>query len=243
MPIHQMQRCRVQAWKERFFMDSSRILEQARTGPGTPQGWVVLPLDRARVILAICGWIFGAVLGLGLFIILALIMIPFNYLHGAGPAIFSTILLAVVLFIGLGSIWALTVDIRRLLSPQKHVIIITPDAFVKQEGEKIIHVPLMCVRNVTVRGPARPADRSADNAGLDIRSHRGDNLIGFVAGRGFTSSGSRWRRGRMRTPTALAFIDTRTDREVTVVTDDSFGDPFMIAALLKQYARSAQDIA
>jgi hypothetical protein len=40
----------------------------------------------------------------------------------------------------------------------------------------------------------------------------------------------------MRVPTSLAFIDSRTDTEVTVVTDKSFGDPFYIAAHLKQYA-------
>jgi hypothetical protein len=47
----------------------------------------------------------------------------------------------------------------------------------------------------------------------------------------------------MRTPTSLAFIDSRDDSEVTVVTDEAYGDPFMIAALLKQYSRVAQDIA
>ncbi len=224
-------------------MDSSEILEQARMGPDAPPGWVVLPLGRDKVILGILGWIFGIVLGLGLFTLLAFIMIPYNYQHGAGPAIFSTILLGILLFTGLGSLWALIIDIRRLLTIEKHVIVITPEAFVKQEGEKIIHVPLMYVRHVTARGAAPSTDRSVDSASLDTRSHAGDNLIGFVAGRGFTSSGMRWRRKRMRTPTSLAFIDSRTDREVTVVTDASYGDPFMIAALLKQYAASVQSIA
>ena len=224
-------------------MDSSEILEQARTGPDAPNGWIVLPLGRDKVILGILGWIFGIVLGLGLFALLAFIMIPYNYQHGAGPAIFSTILLGILLFTGFGSLWALIIDIRRLLTIEKHVIVITPEAFVKQEGEKIIHVPLMYVRHVTARGVAPPTDRSVDSASLDTRSHASDNLIGFVAGRGFTTSGMRWRRKRMRTPTSLAFIDTRTDSEVTVVTDASYGDPFMIAALLKQYAASVQSIA
>ncbi|MFL5628312.1 MAG: hypothetical protein ACJ788_22250 [Ktedonobacteraceae bacterium] len=224
-------------------MDSSEILEQARTGPDTPHGWVVLPLGRDKVILGILGWILGIVLGMGLFTLLAFIMIPYNYQHGAGPAIFSTILLGILLFTGLGSLWALIIDIRRLLAIEKHVIVITPEAFVKQEGEKIIHVPLMYVRHVTARGAAPPADRSIESVGLDTQSHARDNLIGFVAGRGFTPSGMRWRRKRMRTPTSLAFIDSRTDSEVTVVTDAAYGDPFMIAALLKQYAASVQHIA
>ncbi len=223
-------------------MDSTQILAQARAGSEAPQGWVVLPLDRGKVILAICGWIFGILLGLGLFIAFAFIMIPYNYVHGVGPALISSVILAIILFIGLGSVWALIFDIRRLLHLEKHIIIITPDALVKQKGEKITYVPLMYVRGVTARGAAPPASRSAAGAGVDVRSHAGDNLIGLVAGRGFTSSGSRWRRGRMRTPTSLAFIDSRSDREVTVVNDASYGDPFMIASLLKEYARSAQDI-
>ncbi len=224
-------------------MDSSQILEQARAGAQAPGDWIVLPLERNKLILGICGWIFGVVLGLGLFTLLALITIPYNYVHGAGSAIFSSTLLAILLFIGIGSIWALIVDIRRLLNLEKHVIIITPDAFVKQEGEKVIYVPLMYVRHITARGAPPPPDRSADSAGVDARTHAGDSVIGFFAGRGFTTSGMRWRRGRMRTPTSLAFIDSRTDSQVTVVTDASYGDLSMIAALLKQYARNAQDIA
>ncbi len=52
----------------------------------------------------------------------------------------------------------------------------------------------------------------------------------------------RQRRKRMRTPTTLAFLDTRTDAEVVLANDSSFGDPFTIAALLKQYTGNAQQI-
>ncbi len=55
-------------------------------------------------------------------------------------------------------------------------------------------------------------------------------------------SGEGWRRGRMRTPTSLAFLDTRTDTEVIVTNDSAFGDPFMIAALLKEYAGKVQNL-
>lgn len=69
-----------------------------------------------------------------------------------------------------------------------------------------------------------------------------DNVVGFLVGRGLASSNEGWRRRRMRTPTSLAFIDTRNDSEVTVVNDTSYGDPFMIAALLKEYAASVQSL-
>nr|HET6904007.1 hypothetical protein [Ktedonobacteraceae bacterium] len=228
-------------------MDSSEILMQARSGPDAPHGWVVLPLLRSKLLTGMVGWVLGIVLGMGLFVSLAFIVIPYNYEHGAFAAIFSTILLGLLLFIGLGSLWALVVDARRLRQIDKHVIIITPDEFVKQEGDKVIHVPLMYVRNVTARGMAPPDHASSSATGrpdrFDAMPTAGENVMGVFAGRGFTPSGMQWRRKRMRTPTSLAFIDSRDDREVTVVTDGAYGDPFTIAALLKQYTRVAQDIA
>jgi hypothetical protein len=224
-------------------MEADEILRQAKESPEAPHGWIILPLSRRNLTLGILGWIFGIVLGLGLFIAIAYIVIPTNYQHGAGPAIFSTVLLAILLFIGLGSLWTLIVDIRRLMDIDNHLIVITPKDFVKQEGNKVVHVPLVNVRYVTARGKA-PVDRTApsENQVRQISSI-GDNVAGFFFGRGIVPSGASLRRKRMRTPTSLAFIDTRTDKEVTVVTDENYGDPFMIAALLKQYAAGVQEIA
>ncbi len=232
-------------------MDASEILMQARSGQDAPHGWVVLPLLRSKLITGMLGWVLGIALGLGLFTLLAFIVIPYNYEHGTFAAVFSTILLGVLLFIGLGSLWSLFVDIQRLRNLDKHIIIITPDAFVKQEGDKVIHVPLMYVRHVTARGAAPPEQAHASLNGRSGGADRmdrampsaGENFMGFFAGGGFTSSGMRWRRKRMRTPTTLAFVDSRDDREIIVATDSSYGDPFTIAALLKQYCRTAQNVS
>ena len=227
-------------------MDSSEILMQVKSGPDAPHGWIVLPLLRSKLLTGIFGWVLGILLGMGLFVALALVVIPYNYEDGAFAAIFSTILLGLFLFIGLGSLWSLVADVRRLRQLDKHVIIITPDELVKQEGDKIIHVPLMYVRNVTARGVAPPDHASPAANGragrFDAMPSAGENMMGVFAGRGLTPTGMHWRRKRMRTPTSLAFIDSRDDSEVTVVTDEAYGDPFMIAALLKQYSRTAQSI-
>jgi hypothetical protein len=230
--------------------NSPEILMQARSGSNAPHDWIVLPLLRNKLIVGMVGWIFGALMGLGLFALLASIVIPYNYEHGAFPAIFSTILLGILLFIGLGSAWALLTDIRRLQHIGQHIIVITPDTFVKQEGDKIINVPLMYVRHVTTRGAAPPNasyDTSSTSSASGRRSEAamhssGESMGAFFIGRGFTPSGANWRRKRMRTPTSLAFVDSRDDSEVTVVTDGAYGDPFMIAALLKQYCKAAQSI-
>jgi hypothetical protein len=222
-----------------LLMESTEILEKARVIDEAPHDWIVLPLLRDKVTRAIAGWVVGAIVGLGLFAFLASIMIPHNYQIGAFAALISTILLGIMLFAGLGSIWQLVVDAGRLLHADKHLIIITPDDFVKQEGKKIIHVPLMYVRYVTARGsPSRSRTNSSERA-LAQASLAEENTPGFQFWRGLIP-GTRQRRRRKRTPTALAFIDSRTNAEVIIATDASFGDPFMIADLLKEYATNVQ---
>lgn len=223
-------------------MESSEILDKVRASSTVSQGWVVLPLSRNNIIVGMLGWASGVLLGFGLFAIMAISTIPHNYQYGIIPALITTIFLVFFLFVGLGSLWSLFLDARRLIQADKHVIVITPDTFVKQEGKKIINVPLMYVRHVTARG-APPPDRSTKSAENRPNPNVGENVLSLFAGRGLTSSGMRWRLKRMRTPTTLAFVDSRTESEVLVVDDKSHGDPFMIAALLKQYAAGVQSIA
>ena len=229
--------------KGRDIVEAAEILIQTQTSNEAPHGWIVLPLLRSKVRLGIVGWAFGMLLGLGLFSGMASTVIPYNYQLGPVAAIFTTLLLGMLLFIGVGSLWALIADVRRLREADKHVIIITPEDFVKQEGNKIIHVPLVNIRHVTARGTPPPDRTPSRESQIRQVPGAGENSIGFFLGRGLMPSGTRWRRGRMRTPTSLAFIDTRTDSEVIVVTDGAHGDPFMIAALLKQYAAAVQQIA
>jgi len=220
------------------YVNAEEILEKVRVNTAPPDGWVVLPLSRTKVLLGIAGWFLGIVLGLGLFMIVAMTVIPSNFQHGPAIATFTVALLVVLLFVGLGSIWQIIVDVRRLLEAEKHVIVITPQDFVKQEGNKIITVPLMYIRYVTARG-ARPPDRTVPKEPMIAHvPGMGERLSGFALGHSATREGARQHRRRRRTPTTLAFVDTRTDDEVVVLNDGSYGDPFMIAALLKQYAAS-----
>jgi hypothetical protein len=222
-------------------MESVQILAQASTKENVPSNWIIFSLQRRKVIIGILGWIFGALAGGLLFIFMAPIMIPHNYQNGVASAIFSTIILGVVLYVCLGSIWAMITDILRVRAAEKHVIIITPEDFVKQEGKKITHVPLEYVQYVTARGvpqqPARAAEEAEDNprtAGI------GEGIVGLFFGRraaAGTRPGGLTRRAR--TPTTLAFIDSRTDKEVIVVTDKAYGDPHYIGECLKEYAELA----
>ncbi len=222
-------------------MDAREILVQARANVKGSDGWAVFPLLRRQVLGGLAGWIFGALLGSGLLAMIVPAVIPYNYERGVAPIIFTTLLLAIIGFIAVGSVILLIVDVYRLIHADEHMIVITDEDFVKQEGKKIIHVPLADVRHVTPRGRA-PIDRSAETEQVDVKQIPGvgESTMGFFFGRGMTLSGMRWRRKRMRTPTSLAFIDARTNSEVTVVNDQTYGDPFMIAAVLKKYTASLQ---
>ena len=180
---------------------------------------------------------------------------PFHFEHNSGfivpvlwmglvVSLLATLLLGVFLFVGLGSLWALVMDARRLARSDKYIMVLTPEDFVKQEGDKIIHVPCINIRHVTARGTP-PPDRSAPNEN-QVRQvpTMGQNVAGFFVGHGLVGSrsGSRSRRRGQRTPTTLAFVDTRTDQEVIVANDNAFGDTFTIAALLKQYSADVQQI-
>ncbi len=221
-------------------MEAAEILEKAREEH--PPDWIVLPLLRDKVMLGIAGWVFGVIVGFGLFVVMVPIMIPHNYSYGLIPAIFSTLVLGLMLFIGIGSIWQIIVDTRRLLEADKHVIIITPEDFVMQKKEKIIRVPLMYVRHITVRGTPPPDRTVPKGAVVSDMPHSGENLSGFLLGRGLIPSGRRMFRRGKRGPALLAFVDSRTDTGVKVTDNNSYGDPFKIASLLKEYATRVQRI-
>lgn len=225
-------------------MEAAEILEKARANEDIPSDWLVLPLLKRKVQVGILGWIFGIIAGFGLFAFIASVTIPHNFEAGIGASIVTLLMLGLVLFIGVGSVYAAITDINRLRHAENYLIVITPDEFVKQEGKKIIHVPLAYIRYVTARGapPAPPRTPSRENTVREIPGV-GENIASLFVGRAFFPQVNRQRRKRMRTPTTLAFLDTRDNSEVVVATDGSFGDPFEIAAYLKQYAARVQQMA
>ena len=225
-------------------MQAEEILAKARTNEELPEGWIVFPLLRNSVLLGIAGWVFGILIGIFFLALVVPIVIPGNYQRGFGAGLFTSVLLGIFLFIALGSLWALITDVQRLLHADRHIMVLTPDDFVKQAGNKIVHVPCINIRHVTARG-VPPPDRTPPTGNtVDQVSGVGDNTASlFLGRRAGRSDGERsLRRKGKRTPTSLAFLDTRTDREVIVTNDKAFGDTFHIAAVLKQHAAEAQQI-
>ncbi|HEY5002721.1 MAG TPA: hypothetical protein VII61_06185, partial [Ktedonobacteraceae bacterium] len=81
-------------------MQAEEILTKVRTGDELPEGWLVFPLLRNKVMLSMGGWLFGIFMGIFLFVLIVPIVIPSNYQRGFGAALFTTLLLGIFLFIG-----------------------------------------------------------------------------------------------------------------------------------------------
>lgn len=224
-------------------MNADAILARVRAGEEPPENWIVFPLLRHKIIMAILGWLGGMIMGGGLLLVTIPIVIPGNYEQGIVAAIVTTLILCVIAFIFIGSLVLLVSDIHRLAGIGKQLIVITEEDFVKQEGTKITHVPLVHVRYVTARGRPPVEDHlsvdtnESDTSPGQMPSVRA-NMFGMFTGHRATGA-TKMRRGRMRSPTSLAFIDARTEKEVTVVNDGAYGDPFLIAAALKEQAAAA----
>ncbi|MBO0780491.1 MAG: hypothetical protein J2P37_16840 [Ktedonobacteraceae bacterium] len=224
-------------------MEAEEILAQARSDEALPEGWSVFPLLRQKVLLGLLGWLFGIIVGLGLFALIAPVVIPTNYEHGVLSAIVTTLFLGVFLFVGLGSLYLFVFDIMRLRDVERHVIVVTPEYFVQQQGNKTKIVPLQHVHQMTARG-VPPPDRelSSEENRTDVRTipSIGESVMSFFVGRQATTSGQRQRRKRARTPTTLTFVDGRTEKRVVVANDNSYGDPFAIAAVIEEYTSALQ---
>lgn len=218
-------------------MQAEEILAQAKSGD-YPQNWTVFPILRNKLRWGIVGWIFGVILGFGLFALVFPIIVPYNFEHGPLLIIFSLVLLGMFLFIGLGSLWTLIGDIKRLSASDKYILVFTPEDFVKQEGNTILQVPMANIRFVTARG-VRSASRVVNESErVSVRSvpSMGENITSFFVGRGATSSGRQWLSKRSRTPTSLAFLNSETDKSVVVLRDEAYGNPSDIGQILKEYA-------
>ncbi len=216
-------------------MEAAEVLAIARSG-NPPSNWVVLPLRRHQVGFAILGWAFGTVMGLGLFLGLFLATWPENFQHGPLGIILTSFFLLLLGFTGFGSLWLLVKDSLRLLRADRSMIVITPDVYCKQDGNKIDFVPLEEIAYITVRGtkpPNQQASWATYNAGPAVDEE--DQRIAGGGPMGQLFSGN---RRKPRGPTSVAFIDLRTEKRVIVTEDHSYAHPYELGETLRSYVEA-----
>lgn len=197
-------------------MDAEIILEKARSN-AVPDSWNVWPLHVERVRRSAIWWGICAVVGFALLVPVVIATIPYDFVHGTALSIFATLLLILVGTVAFGSLTIAVYDIWRLLHAGEYLLVITPDDYLKvTPGNKQTHVPIEDVAHVTMRGVKVNAHHDAMRE-ADFSNMTAMKRITRVAGNFYTP------REPKRAP-VLAFMDTRTNTEVVVATDNSFDD-------------------
>lgn len=197
-------------------MDAQVILEKARSN-NVPDSWNVWPLRVERVRRSAIGWAACALVGFVLLVPVVTATIPYDFTHGTALSIFATVLLALIGVVAFGSLAIAIYDIRRLMRADDYLLVITPDDYLQVgPGNKQTHVPVDDISYVTMRGVKvhvpYDASRQADYSNLSPMRR-----LTRIAGNFYTP------REPKRAP-VLAFMDTRTNTEVVVATDNSFDD-------------------
>jgi hypothetical protein len=197
-------------------MDVQAVIEKARSN-NVPDSWNVWPLRVERVRRSMIGWALCALVGILLLIPVVSATIPYDFTHGTGLSVFATVLLLLVGIVAFGALGIAIYDGWRLLHANEYLLVITPDDYVRvAPRSKLTHVPIDDVAHVTMRGvkvnPQYDAMRQADFSNLTPMKR-----LQRVAGNFYTP------REPRRAP-VLAFMDTRTNTEVVVATDNSFDD-------------------
>lgn len=211
-------------------MDAQQVLSLARSGTA-PHDWYVWPLRRDRVQRAALGWAGITVFGFVLLVPLVLATVPVNFQHGAGLIVATLVLLGLVGALAFGGGGLLIADLRRLVRLDAHMLVITPEHYLKYEPGRTTHVPMTAVAYVTLKGVKIAGAPPSDRASQVVTSRFG--ALGGIMGGGFRAGA---RREINRAP-SLAFLDVRTDSEVIVATDDTYEDMPVLAEILNLYAR------
>jgi hypothetical protein len=203
-----------------------QIIATARSSP-LPQGWFVWTLRRDQVRRAALGWALTAVFGFAVLVPILLTTVPGNFQSSAGLAAFTVILLVILGLVAFGGLSLMITDIMRLVRADQYLLIMTPTDYLKVEPGRVTHVPMGAVAYVTLKGVKVPNAAAADAARPNIPSAMG-RLSPFGGGFGY--------RRELRRPASLAFLDTRTNREVVVGTDDAFDALPVLEEILDMYA-------
>ena len=205
-------------------MDAQVILEKARS-TNVPDSWNIWPLHVERVRRSAIGWAACALVGFVLLVPVVIATIPYDFTHGTGLSVFATLVLALVGVVAFGSLAIAIYDIWRLVHADDYLLVITPDDYLRVgPGNKQTHVPMEDIAYVTMRGVKvqvpYDAARQADFSNLSPIKR-----LTRMAGNFYTP------REPKRAP-VLAFMDTRSNTEVVVATDNSFDDLATIEQVL-----------
>lgn len=213
-------------------MNAETILQQARAGE-SPTDWTVWRLRRDVVMRSAVGWAAAGIFGIVLFVLAATQMIPENFTHGPGGIVLTGVVLIAFATMGFGGSGIAIYDFWRVAHADEYLLVMTSDDYVKAEPHKVTHVPMEHVTYVTLRGIKAP--HVQDN--LDIEQAESRNIAEMARG-GRIGGGLGWlgNRRQARQAPSLAFLDSRTNQEVIVSTDNAFDELPVLEQILTSRA-------
>jgi hypothetical protein len=204
-------------------MEADAVLRRARSGD-VPADWNVWPLRRGVVVRSAIGWSFVGIVGLFMLAVVGALTIPDNFTHGGVGIVLTGILLIVLAVVGFGGIGIAAYDVWRIAHTRDYLLVMTPTDYVKAEPRKTTHVPMEHIAHVTLRGVKLPVE--SDLAMMSTNRTASSRLLGNLL--------VNWRQPKQ--PPSLAFVDTRTDQEVIVCTDNSFDEIIAVEQILLIHA-------
>lgn len=212
-------------------MDAETVLATARSGK-MPDHWHAWLLRKDFVLRSAIKWGIAAVLLLAIFAFVVYSTVPSNFqASGTGTVIFTVVIIALVGTAAFGSLGIAVYDLWRMANADRYLLVMTPEDYVKAEPRKITHVPMDVVAYVTLRGVKSPEmlayeEAAAGRESRDVFQSRSLDRVTRTIG------GANQRRLRAQTPT-LAFLDTRSNKEVIVATDACFDELPALEYVLK----------
>lgn len=209
-------------------MDADAVLARAHSGD-VPASWTVWPLRRDRVLRSALGWLAIGVVGAVFFAVAAVQTIPGNFTRGGGSFILTGVLLIALGLMAFGGLGIMIYDFWRLLRADEFMIVMTPDDYVKAQPHKVTRVPMEDVAYVTLRGVKIPEERVQTTSEIINSMQKGGRFYRFMGD-------VTYRRQPKQAP-SLAFLDTRTNREVVVATDNTFDELLALEQILSMHAR------
>jgi hypothetical protein len=218
-------------------MDAEAVLATARSGQ-IPQYWMVWPLRRDLVLRSALKWAGLSLFGFILFIPALFATVPDNFTGSGLKLFFTSVLLLALGATALGSLGIALYDAWRVLRADEFLIVMTPDDYVKAEPGRITHVPMEHVSYVTMRGVKHPMEQARQAGSYAVGSYGADPYSQIDRYR-FMRGLATFRREPTQSP-SLAFLDTRSDREVVVATDDSFEALAALEYVLQNHAYNKQ---
>lgn len=215
-------------------MDAQMVLSTARSGR-MPDHWHAWPLRKEFVLRSAIKWGIGGLVLMAVFVFIVSATVPTNFEHAStGVVLFTIIILTLAGLAAFGGVGIAVYDLWRASNAGRYLLVMTPEDYVKEEPRKITHVPMENIAHVTLRG-VKSADMIAyeETAAQQGAMDPGAQPIGgALLSSGPLMIGAQRRRTRSQTPT-LAFLDTRTNKEVIVGTDASFDELAALEYVLK----------